>query len=96
MSVIAGESATKLDRYRVEICTSIIFDVIMPDDVTEEEVMAQGAADYRAVIDEFDGNTLNIGLPDCRLYMKTKDNWTPSEVSIQDIEPDYGEDEDDC
>ena len=93
MSVVADES-TKLARYRVEIGTSIIFNVVMPEDATEEQVAALASVNYRAVIDEFDGNTLNIGLPDCRLYMKTKDNWTPSEVSIQDIETFY-EDEDD-
>jgi hypothetical protein len=91
MSVVVGELG-KLARYRVEIATSIIFDVMMPEDATEDQVAAQASADYRAVIDEFDGNTLNIGLSDCRLYMKTKDNWAPSEVSIQDIEP-YRQDE---
>jgi len=91
MSSIIKES-TKLSRYRVEIGTSIIFDVIMPEEATEQEVTARATADYRAVIDSYDGVSLHVGLPDCRLYMATKDNWNPSEVSIQDIEP-YRQDE---
>ena len=92
MSLIAKEP-TNLARYRVEMGTSIIFDVIMPEDASEQEVTTQARAEYRAVIDSFGGNSLDIGLPDCRLYMDTKDNWTPSKISIQDIEP-YHEDED--
>ncbi len=88
MSVLENES-TNLARYRVEISTSIIFDVIMPEDATEQEVTAKASADYRAVIDSYDGNTLDIGLPDCRLYMKTCDDLNPCEVSIQDMEPNY-------
>ena len=88
MSSIAQE-ATKLSRYRVEIGTSIIFDVIMPENATEQQVTAKATADYRAVIDSYDGVGIDIGLPDCRLYMATKDNWNPSEISIQDIEPYY-------
>jgi hypothetical protein len=91
-----AEESTNLARYRVEIRTSIIFDVIMPEDATEQEVTAQASADYRAVIDSRDGNTVDIGLPDCRLYMDTKDNWNPAEISIQDLEPFYEDENEDA
>ena len=92
MSLIASE-AKNLARYRVEMRTSIIFDVIMPQDATEQEVTGQASMDYRGLLERNGGITLDIGLPDCRLYMYTTDDWTPSEIGIADIEP-YSPDED--
>jgi hypothetical protein len=92
MNLIASET-TKLVRYRVEMRTSIIFDVIMPENATEQEVTAQASMDYRNLLESNGGITLNIGLPDCRLYMCTIDDWNPLEIGIADIES-YDEEED--
>lgn len=89
---LMAKATKKPVRYRVEMSTTIVFDVIMPEDATEQEVTARATMDYRNLLESNGGITLRIGLPDCRLYMHTEDNWNPAEIGIADIEP-YGEEE---
>jgi len=65
----------------------------MPEDTSEKDVYAKAAADYRSVIANYGGTSLHIGLPDCHLYMKTCDDVNPCEISIQDVEFDYKEED---
>ena len=74
---------------------SIIFDVILPEAATEREVLAQATRDYRDAVDNKGGFIVQIGLPDCRLYIYTLDNLDPAEVGIVDMET-FDEDEEEC
>jgi hypothetical protein len=56
-------------RHRVEMSASIIFDVVMPEGATDQEIKAQGAMDYRNAIKTWSEKfILYCGLPDCRVY----------------------------
>src|SRR6266404_5254910 len=90
---LAAIEPTNLLRYRVEMRTSIIFDVVLPEDTTQEEVIAQAARDYHNAVDRKGGFNVQIGLPDCRLYIYTLDNWDPAELAIVDTEPFDDDDE---
>lgn len=90
MTLAARES--NLMRYRVEMRASIIFDVVLPTDVTEREVVARATRDYHDAVDSKGGFTVQIGLPDCRLYIYTLDNLDPAEMGIVDTET-FDEDE---
>jgi hypothetical protein len=84
----AAIESTNLVQYRIEMRASIIFDVIMRADATGQEITAQAVRDYQTVVDSKGGFDVHIGLPDCRLYIYTLDNWEPAEVGIVD-EEDY-------
>ena len=85
MTLAAIEPMNPL-RYRVEMRASIIFDVVLPEDSTQQEVIAQAARDYHNAVDSRGGFDVQIGLPDCRLYVYTLDNWDPAELAIVDME----------
>ena len=89
---LAARESTNLMRHRVEVRASIIFDVILPADATEREVIARATRDYHNAVDSKGGFTVQIGLPDCRLYIYTLDNLDPAELGIVDMET-FDEDE---
>jgi hypothetical protein len=93
MTLAARESTNQI-RHRVEMRASIIFDVILPPDATERDVIARATKDYHDAVDAKGGFTVQIGLPDCRLYIYTLDNFDPAELAIVDMERfDDGEEE---
>ncbi|MDQ2922258.1 MAG: hypothetical protein M3R52_11710 [Acidobacteriota bacterium] len=63
---------------------TIIFDLVMPEDATEQEIKAQAAVEYGNAVDPFGGFTLYCGLPDCRVYIDTVDGLEPAEIGIVD------------
>jgi hypothetical protein len=94
MTLVARES-TNLLRHRVEMRASIIFDVILPEAASERDVVAQATRDYHNAVDNKGGFTVQIGLPDCRLYIYTLDNWDPAELGIVDTET-FDKDDEEC
>ena len=93
MTLVARES-TNLMRHRVEIRASIIFDVILPEAASAQEVVAKATRDYHNAVDNKGGFTVQTGLPNCRLYIYTQDNWNPADLGIVDTEL-FDEDDED-
>ena len=69
---LARES-TNLQQHRVEMRAKYHLDVILPEAATEREVLAQATRTTTRLIIRV-VSLVQIGLPDCRLYIYTPDN----------------------
>jgi hypothetical protein len=85
MTFIVNE-AQSMQRHRVEMTGSIIFDVVMPDSATDEEIKAQAAMEYKTAVDRAGGFTLCCALHDCRVYVNTIDGLQPADIEMVDME----------
>ena len=59
---------------------SIIFDVVMPEGASDEEIEAQAVSHYHKAVDTKGGFTLCCALDHCRVYIHTLDGVEPAEV----------------
>jgi hypothetical protein len=75
---------TKMERHRIEMAASLLFDVVMPETATEEEIKARAALDYQNAVDDWGGFTVNGSLPYCRVYIATADSLEPADLNIAD------------
>jgi hypothetical protein len=87
------KEAKNMQRHRIEMTGTVIFDVVMPESATEQEIKTQAAREYENVVDRFGGFTLYSGLPDCRVYVDTIDGLIPAEIGIVDTETIVEDDE---
>lgn len=82
-------------RHRVEMNASIIFDTVMPEGATDQEIKAQAALDYRNAIKTWPEKfILYCGLPDCRVYVCAPDEAEPADILIADTEIIFEDEED--
>ena len=85
MTSTVKEAKTML-RHRVEMRATIIFDLVMPENATGQEIDAQAAIEYQNAVDSKGGFTLCCALPDCRVYVDTVDGLMPPEIGLVDTE----------
>lgn len=82
-----------MELHRVEMMASIIFDVVMPEGATDQEINAQAVSQYRAALDGKGGFDLVCALDTCRVYIYTVEGVEPADVWVASSE-EYVEDED--